>query len=268
MRKVILGLSVAVTLAGCGGEPTFDVSSEDAIQNSGKVMVDNLDKAKREELTNAMMVHLMATVAKEGCEIGDSVCALKPLDGMTAQEIIDSAKEVQNIGEIVGDQMHRGFESAAQERSANEIAQLRQEREKSDQAKEKLGQLRISNAKFEVREGMYQDTRVISLDFTNTMEKPIAKVYMKGIYQTPARSVPWLADTFNYEVPGGVEPGETVSWNLSPNMMSDWYNQKEIDGAQLRIEVERVVFADGTEIDGSMFDEDDRRRLERLLSES
>ncbi len=49
-----------------------------------------------------------------------------------------------------------------------------------------------------------------------------------AVLSTTGRSVPWVDADFNYEIPGGMEPGETQKWDLSPNLFdSDWAHAKD-----------------------------------------
>ena len=274
-RIVILGVASLVVLSGCGGEPTLDTSSEQAVEQSGKALLEALPEEQQEALAMALMAHTMAGMAERDCKPdADPVCAIEHLDGMNANEIIDSASDLGSaMADMLGSSLQEGMREAREsaqsrqrQRDDARLADLQQRKEAAQDASETLSKLEIENATFSIRETRFRDEAIIALTFTNTLDKAIAKVYMNGIYQTPGRSVPWLEDTFNYQIPGGVEPGETVQWRLSPNTMSAWSRQEEIDGARLRIEVEKVVFADGTEIDATVFRDRHRERLEELLT--
>ena len=277
MRKIVLiGSGLLFLLSGCGGEPTFDASDSKAAEESLIAIMDSLPEDQQEELNFALAAHGMTGAAKGDCQPDiDPMCVFAHLDGMNAEEIMESAGGVGDaMVEMLGSSLEAGMREAREstqsrqrQRDDARLADLKERKEAAQEASDILRRIEIEDASFSVRESRFMDEAVIELTFTNTLDKAIAKVYMNGIYQTPGRSVPWLENTFNYQIPGGVEPGETVHWNLSPNTMSAWSRQEEIDGARLRIEVEKVVFADGSEIDATVFRDQHRERLEELLTQ-
>jgi hypothetical protein len=65
----------------------------------------------------------------------------------------------------------------------------------------------------------------------------IKKIYIEGTLQTPGRSVPWVKESFNYEISGGVEPGESRAFSLAPNQFGAWgkVTPTETSGAALNL---------------------------------
>ncbi len=76
--------------------------------------------------------------------------------------------------------------------------------------------------------------------------------------------MPWLEETFNYPISGGLEPGESATWSLAPNMFSEWGSLEERDDAVFTVEVTRLDGADGEALYEVEFDEDDEKKLEQL----
>jgi hypothetical protein len=66
------------------------------------------------------------------------------------------------------------------------------------------------------------DEPIISFTLENNGKIAIKRVFMEGTLQTPGRSVPWLKETFNSEVRGGIEPGEKHKFDLAPNRFGEW----------------------------------------------
>lgn len=65
----------------------------------------------------------------------------------------------------------------------------------------------------------------IHLRARNDNEHAVSCIYFHGVLKSPDRAVPWCDADFSYEVPGGLEAGETQEWELSPNMFErDWKN--------------------------------------------
>jgi hypothetical protein len=78
---------------------------------------------------------------------------------------------------------------------------------------------------------------VLSFTITNKGDVPAKRIFLEGTLQTPGRAVPWVKDSFNYEIPGGLEPNESQRLDLAPNMFSDWGKvpQDAVDGAVLTL---------------------------------
>jgi hypothetical protein len=102
----------------------------------------------------------------------------------------------------------------------------------------------------------------------NGTDKAVARAYFEGTIASPDRSVPWHKDTFNYSISGGLEPGEQATWNLAPNMFSDWGKIDAPSDAVFTVTVERLDGADGEPIYSTTeFGEYERERLEQLKKE-
>ena len=95
----------------------------------------------------------------------------------------------------------------------------------------------------------------------NGTEHAISRAYFSGTLATPGRAVPWLREDFNYQVPGGVEPGETADWSLAPNMFSEWGSVEQRDDMVLTVEVMKLDGPDGETLYDSNFSEEDDKRL-------
>ena len=105
---------------------------------------------------------------------------------------------------------------------------------------------------------------VIELDVTNGTSSAVSRAYFRGTIASPGRQVPWLTDTFNYEISGGIEPGESVSWALAPNQFTDWGKVEAPEDAVFTVEVYRLDGPDGKALyDASGLSE---RELQRLTS--
>ena len=60
---------------------------------------------------------------------------------------------------------------------------------------------------------------MIELTVKNGTSETVSCAYFEGAIASPGRSVPWYKDTSNYEIQGGIEPGETATWELAPNQL-------------------------------------------------
>ena len=106
---------------------------------------------------------------------------------------------------------------------------------------------------------------IIEITVNNGTGSAVARAYFKGTIASPGRSVPWLVESFNYSISGGLEPGETQSWSLAPNQFSDWGKVEAPKDAIFTVTVERLDGADGKPLfDAGAFTERDAIRLTTL----
>jgi len=79
-----------------------------------------------------------------------------------------------------------------------------------DLAKTMIGQISIGQARYSYPED--GGFACLSYQITNNTPIPIRKVYIDAILETPGRSTPWVEDLITLKVPGGIEPGEQLSF--------------------------------------------------------
>ena len=104
--------------------------------------------------------------------------------------------------------------------------------------------------------------------YNNLAECLLSRAYFTGTLASPNRSVPWIKDDFNYEISGGLEPGEEVTWYLAPNMFSDWGKVDAPKDAVFTVEVTQLDGPDEEEMYSvNNFGEDEQERLEELLAD-
>lgn len=132
--------------------------------------------------------------------------------------------------------------------------------------KNDIEKFQVQKANLYAREGYMGDENIIELKVKNETKHPVSRVYFNGVYKSPDRSVSWHEGEFNYEIPGGLEPGEEAEWNLKPGMMSDWSEGKLREGASLKVEVLRLDGPEGNKLYSSdIFDEEDKKLLNKLI---
>lgn len=133
------------------------------------------------------------------------------------------------------------------EEAEERLEEVREEIAENEDARRHLADFEIHSAELRTyNPGRFRDERVaIDLEVENNTDHAISRVYFEGEYISPDREVPWEEGSLNYEVSGGVEPGESVEWNLEPNRMSDWYGTEVRDDAELHAEVVGLDGPDG-----------------------
>jgi hypothetical protein len=92
----------------------------------------------------------------------------------------------------------------------------------------------------------FMGTPTIRLRVHNGTQYAIRRAYFHARLVTPGRSVPWVDADFNYEIPGGMEPGESAAWGLQPNIFdSDWRHVEDAQDATFSVTVLKLEGSDG-----------------------
>ncbi|HLS31300.1 MAG TPA: DUF6694 family lipoprotein [Flavobacteriaceae bacterium] len=263
MRKFVILLgAIGILFSSCTNK--IDGSSEEAMKSSIEEIRKSLDDEKKEKFEESMrliMFHGLdfGKLMEEG-KAEETYSDMKSnLDGKTADEIIAEGKKIQ--AEI---------ERKKKEQAKGEIEELYQKMEQAERDRKMLAKFEVKRSRFYKRkEGTYYVTEkpIIELTVKNGTDKAVSRVYFTGTLASPNRSVPWIKDDFNYEISGGLEPGEKVTWHLAPNMFSDWGEVDAPKDAVLTVEVNQLNGPNGKEMYSvNNFGEDQQERLEKLLA--
>jgi hypothetical protein len=144
------------------------------------------------------------------------------IDGRTANEIIliaadERKKALESTIETYRDQVEKA-KSALRDIQADTGA----DSQRQNEAKVLLEKILITKPRFSYQKDSYISQPVISFTIQNKGNIPVKRIFIGGNLQTLGRAIPWIKDSFSYEIRGGLEPNETQSLNLAPNMFSDW----------------------------------------------
>ncbi len=263
MHKVLCILVVGMFALGCGNEPRIDTSSDEAMETSIEEVRSTLSSEEQEEFTEALQVLAFSGVSVEdlfaegltGGAAGLQGRVKETLQGKSASEVIAAA-----------DSIRREREAREREQAVQEIAELEEKQAEAAGARQELAKFEVQRSRFSKRENLIGMAEpIIELTVHNGTAHAISRAYFLGTLASPGRSVPWVKETFNYQIRGGLEPGEQASWRLAPNMFSDWGNVDVPGDAILTVEVVRLDGPDGeTLFSSEVFDEDDAGRLAEL----
>lgn len=256
-------------LAACSrAEPTLDTTDKQTLERSLAAMAEGLTEAQKEELGKAVFARLLAAAFKER----DADAARRTLHGLTAAQLL--------AGESVAAPGSPAAAAAAAQREvqqraeraaklATDIDALVAKQTAAAQAKERLAQFRVLASTFAFEESDFDRSPTIELRVRNDTAHAIARAYFDATLATPGRAVPWVDTRFNYEIPGGLEPGEEATWRLAPNRFDDWGRAPaDRDDMVLAVAPYRVDGADGKALfDARQFDADDDKRLRALRAE-
>ncbi|WP_155272329.1 DUF6694 family lipoprotein [Xenorhabdus bovienii] len=93
MQLIFLDYLLSMFLVGCGGEPTFDASNDEAMKASAEKMAKNMSPEEMAKFEKAFLKLSMQSVlvAKDG---DDALTLMKEkLNGKTAKQIIEMAEK-------------------------------------------------------------------------------------------------------------------------------------------------------------------------------
>lgn len=243
MRVISLfaALSMTLLVGGCG-EPKVDGSSDQALKDSIKKIAGSLDPAGKSKFEDDVAVVAFSKLDIAAVMNGTSnseqqlLKARQDLDGKTAKEISNAAEKIR------AERQAREKEQAAQE-----ISELQAKLAKAEKDKSELEKFQILKSRFSLRdeEYSYRKQPIIELSVRNGTSSAVSRAYFKGTIASPGRSVPWFTDSFNYQISGGLEPGESATWSLAPNMFSDWGKVNAPKDAVFTVEVYKIDGPDG-----------------------
>lgn len=213
--------------------------------SAANTVTDNSDLSRRwvEAVVTAMEKPDAPTVTTEG------TLSLKKVDNQwkVTTPIMGDGGLLTSGRLSLADQTRQA--AALQERMTKtqaDIKDLERQREFAAQASEQLRQFQILHADFYWRKDTFLDDPVISLTVQNHTGYPISRAYFHGRLMSIGRSIPWVEDDFNYMIRGGIEPGETQTWNLGPNSFGPWGSApKDRNDLALEVVVKKLDGANG-----------------------
>lgn len=259
-RLTMLGIA-AVLLAGCS-EPRFDGTDEASVKASSEKIAAKLDPEDRVRFQSALQTIVFADVdlgkIMSGEQTGESLVSgvYAAIDGKTADEII-----------LKADQIKAEREARERAQALAEIKELLDKEASAEAAKVELAKFVVERSRFYQRKSDYsfRPEPIIELVINNGTDHAVSRAYFKGTIASPGRAVPWLVESFNYAISGGLEPGETADLSLAPNSYSEWGSVRAPEDAVFTVEVIKLDGADGESLfDASGLTEREKVRLQKL----
>jgi hypothetical protein len=177
------------------------------------------------------------------------------LHGKTGDEIIAQAEVIEK------ERRERERAQALGEIKELEKKQMKAEAAKSELTKFQILRSRLYKNKLEV----LGDQPRIELTVKNGTQHSVSRAYFRGTLASPGRAVPWLTQAFNHQIRGGLEPGETATWQLAPTLFRQWGTVDVPSDAILTVEVLRIDGPKGEALFSfEEFSEKDAKRLAEL----
>ena len=188
----------------------------------------------------------------------------KFLDEATKTAANSPASTVPSVSEA----LTKSFADAQRKADLQTLERLKKAKIEFEQKQLSLQSFKVLSAKFhKAEDAIGMKKPVIDLSIENGTSYPIKRASFRGIINSPGRSVPWIDETFSYEISGGVEPGESADWSLAPNMFSEWGKVDPPTDSIFTVTVTSLEGADGKSLySGASFDKADAAKLEALES--
>ena len=263
-KQLILLPFIMLFIVGCS-DPKIDASSDELMKESIEKVRQSLPEDKRAEFDDALKVLAFSQISLKGL-FADGASGVRTtegkmkdaLNGKSGEEVIAEAERIK-----------KERKEKEKTQALSEIQELEEKQEKVNSAKNKLAKFEVIRSRFYKKKQEFMGEHpIIELTVKNGTSHPISRAYFKGTLASPNRSVPWLVETFNYRISGGLEPGEEAEWSLSPNQFSEWGTVDAPADAILTVEVEQLDGADGEPLFSSRnFSERDAKRLKKLKEE-
>ena len=257
--KYFLAFIICFILNNCSSEPDtpqvieqpvfiLDCSSDSAFEASLEAINANLDSSIHEELAEAILYLALEDVNNlfVGLEMMGNRSAIRSnlegiASGLTGREIIELSDSKQRAKDISSLKSNiRGDKRKIGELEST-IISLKAQLDSMKLNENGLKLFTISNSKFFWETEGYLPQPKIEFTFTNGSKISLSRIYCDGVLHTPSRTIPWVKDSFNFEISGGIEPDETLTWIISPNSYGDWGNApKNRDDMELSLIVFKV----------------------------
>ena len=241
MKKLGVVLLAAMLVAGCGQR--VNTSSPEAYAKSMEAMTKDMPADKQAELKDALIAITFDTPEPETGIWSKAeptapvfMGAKDKIEGLTADQIIKLG--YQTRVKLLDQKIAEDAASAQRYQAARaKVADVFQG-------------VKIDGAQYRVSTGVLDiEQPQILLRVTNGSKRPLKTIYLHGVLTSPGRAVPWVSSDFNYEFPGGLEPGESQSLTLEPNMFGDWKPQESFGhrtDLHLDLTLINAAGADGT----------------------
>ena len=147
-----------------------------------------------------------------------------------------------------------------------EIKKLENQKVSAEKGKVKLAKFKLVSSRFYKQKEKYSEEElIIELTMKNETNNSISKGYFVGTLASDNRSVPWLQDSFNYSIPGGLEPGEEINLRIVPKYSSELNTISISQNAVFTIEVKQLNGVNNKPLFSvCKFTPEDEKRLKEL----
>jgi len=259
-------ITLLVLLLPACSSPTIDGSTEESFGASTASIAEQLPDEARREFEEALLT-VMLDAAFSADDVGDfggwleamqgaeqrTDVARTRLHGMTASEVVDEAKRIEERRE-----------ERIREQELRELETLRERRAAAAYARIAMKDFVITGARFYSERGYLGREPRVRMTMTNGTDVPVSRGYFRAVVTTAGRATPWIDEDFNYTIRGGIEPGESQTVTLSPNAFLGGWNTEVRGDPVLTVTVTGLEGPDGEVLFMDDFTDTDEQRLQEL----
>lgn len=205
-------------------KPRIDISTEESMRASTERLRDSLNDKQKAKFEQAIRF-----IAFEGLTFNDL---------MSADETIKKIKEKfknKSYDDVIYD---------ARQIVKRKITDLNNEKATSASVRKTLEAIIVQKTTITTDTSGFLPRRILYMMVQNKTGRTLSTIAFNIKTFAPGREVPYLNDDFKYEIPGGIQAGETLEWKLEPNtFLNDEWNRDVPNGI---IQIKAIAFADTT----------------------
>jgi hypothetical protein len=239
---------IGLLLFGCA--PKIDTSSDDKMKTSIEAIKDKLSFAEKKKFTDALMMIASSEINLSNVFNGDE--ALKKikskLEGKTYQDILNEANKIvkEKTEEL---EFEKGLSKEAEK-----------ELQKIEVKESLLYTLTTDNGFFS------RPQRVLKLTVKNNLNVALSSISFNIKSFQKGRSVPFLNDDFSYDIAGGINSGETLTWELNADMFADEQWTKDIPNGYIVVKATDAKNSSNESVVKNTWTDEKEEELKKLKS--
>ena len=245
--KIQILVSLALLCSyGCMA-PRLDTSSTRKMEKSMDVMRDKLSDEQNDKLDKAMML-----IAFDTLEI-DNIFKLNE---------VNTNNMLSKVKRKLANKTYWDIINIASRIAENKIKKLEQQKAIFATG---LAQVEVSeNSLFNRTDGSGFPRRILKFTVKNKGDQSYSKIYFNAKTFEKGRDIPFLNESFYYDIPGGLKPNETQTWELAPDtFINDAWN-KDIPNGYLVVKATNAEDAQGKKIYDGEWSDSRQKELDEL----
>ncbi len=280
------GALLLACLGGCGDSPTVDArGTDEETRASIERVKDALPENQRSDFEDALQALTFADF-NDLSDLADSDGMVRRMHdrihGKTGPEIIEEGLRIK----AERDAEAAASAAATRERTAQVEAEIEaREAERERQRVERttarvdelaarldglsdplLEQFVIESAFLERGTGGMMNPDCISLRFNNGTDQTVTAAWLRFVFHTPGRELPWTDSIVYTTFEGGLGPGESTYESFRGGSYSEWSRlPRDRDDFVFHVQVTELVGVEDEPIAGQRFTKEDREKLDELL---
>jgi hypothetical protein len=217
-KKIIINILSAIFAIGVitfgivhFNKPRIDISSDEKMEESVQKLKDSLNDDQKEKFEQAV--------------------SFIAFEGLTFNDIMSTDVTIKNIKKKFKNKSYDDIIYDARQIVKRRITDLNKERESSSSARKSLEAIVVQRTTITTDNSGMLPRRILYMMVKNNTATTLSTIAFNIKTFAPGRDVPYLNDDFKYEIPGGIQAGETLEWQLEPNtFMNDEWNRDVPNG--------------------------------------